>query len=74
MSYYDQLRGAAIRGELADLLHRTVAYYRSLPRWRIIRRLHVERQLMMLELAIECYECGNGMGWSECKEALDKRT
>lgn len=58
MSFYDGMRTLAQQGDLLGGLRRTMEYYATIPRWRIIRRLHVERQIMFLELAAYCYEMG----------------
>jgi len=53
---------AARRGELTDNLMKLTAAIAAMPRWRFIRRFHLERQLMLWSLCHECFEQGYSHG------------
>lgn len=58
--YYAFVREVARRGSLSGYLFSLEQYRATLPRWRWFRRLHIERQIMLVRLALDCYRAGAG--------------
>lgn len=55
---YVALLYLAQRGTLPMKVQAIEDELKELPRWRWIRRLHVERQLFVAQLALECWQAG----------------
>lgn len=55
---YQALGTLALQGDLIEHAHSLRDAYDALPRWRWLRRYHLERQMLLITLAIDCYNAG----------------
>ncbi len=58
MSIEHQIMKAAREGRLYEYFMDLGAHIATLPRWRWLRRLHLERQRAVIGLCGECYSIG----------------
>lgn len=58
-TFYRALAARIRDGELEGVVKALREAYRLTPRWRFIRRYHLERQLMVVELAWTAWRDGN---------------
>jgi hypothetical protein len=60
--FYQRIATAALAGDLLDMTNGALRELQRTPRWRWLRRIHLERQVLLLNLAFECYKTGWNKG------------